>query len=151
MAKGLGAIMAQAAMIQTQDKLRRGEALRCPICGNVMDVSVSYFCYGDMKRDEYGQLHPCVETTHTKVREAFFAQFQGFGAGEEWQKTTIAAIVDLSNPSNPKILAELRTVRGPQGKTNMSCTAKNGVQTEDIPNLVKQFGWTFQDWYPDPA
>lgn len=146
--QGLGAIMAQAQMARDSSLLENGEGVRCPLCGYMMEPSgIGYFCYDDGKPNEFGSHHPCVEKSRKDVFEAFERQYAGPGAAYwEWQGTVIGAIVKPGE--TPEILAELRTVRGPRGKTNMSLTPTSGMDITQIPSWIKEYGWTFMDWVP---
>lgn len=151
MAKGLGAIMASVDLARKQERLEAGEALLCPICGTEMEAEGgSYFCYAWKDPKSHREtIHPCVTSTHSHVKEAYLATHDDWGAEDAWQHQVLAAVVDASGDT-PKILAELRTVRGPNAKTNMRASVEydSGYSEDYLPELVRKYGWTFMDWVP---
>ncbi len=145
MARGLGAIIAEIQMAETARRISAGEVLQCPLCGGPMENDgAGWFCYNQKPANVCPELEALIDAFYENAPPEIKAD----GGVEPHQGQIIAAIVEPGNP--PRLLAELRTVRGPGGKTNLragrSLDAWNEVDDADLPELVQRYDWTWMEW-----
>jgi hypothetical protein len=136
--KGLGAIMATVSAMETKARVERGEAVLCPPCGSEMAFNgAAWFCRaGEHRRD--GSNGPC---SLEEMESRFVNPDEGRWI-DDWECAVLAGVV----LPGPRIAVTLRTVRGGNGLTNLSVSAEFGIEKEEVPSLIQQYGWTWAEW-----
>lgn len=137
--------MAAMSTAAKEAKLRTLEAPACPLCGEPMEATgTGWFCYSgpDGKCPKMGAL------AERMYAEAPLDYIQGVHALDPFQGQTFAAIVAPGDP--PQILARFGSVRGGRGLTNLRIWSDR-CSDEEIPGLVRQYGWTWCDRAAPPA
>lgn len=143
MAKGLGAIMAAVSAAITEDRIRKGEAVLCPLCGQPMKFEgVAWFCRSGPRKDNG-------HNDHCDLAEmmSLFLNPDEDRYIDDWQRAVFAAVV-RKNPAAPggvEILGTLHTVRGYGGCTNLTVSCDPALR-EELPGLINAHGWTWAEW-----
>ena len=143
MAKGLGAILAQAEQFERGSRIANGESIRCPLCGEEMKFEgVAWFCRSGSKKGN-GSNYPCL---NGEIREAFFEANPKAWASQ-FGRDPFAAVVIENDDGSIDIPVKLHAVRGFGGCMNLSASASREI-VDQIPELVKKYGWIYQEWIP---
>lgn len=141
MGKGLGAIIVEVEVAKKEDKLRELKAPACPLCGNPMTATGGgWFCYGPSGQGKCPKMGILRETMYRVASEEYVAQGSHLNT---FQGQTFAAVVKPGDP--PQIIAEFASVRGGGGRTNLRIWTE-GVEDEDVPRLIQEYGWTWYEW-----
>ena len=138
MAKGLGSIMAAAAMEMEKSRIEKGKTVACPLCGREMTYGgVAWFCYAGTDGDD-GQ-----KCSDLPTLEEMFFESHPFLYADDFQGEIVAAVVIDGKPE-----IEFRTVRGGYGRTNIKVNTAVGspVEEKNVPALIQEYGWTWMDW-----
>jgi hypothetical protein len=136
-------MMASAAMMAEEARLRDGKGIACPFCEREMRFNgVAWFCRSDTSNRD----RPSCCGVPDDVLDGFHGSPEwelGYGINEVGcPQVPFAAIV-----VGDVWLAEFRPTRGHGGRMNLGVFAI-GADKADLPHLIQEHGWTWQDWIP---
>jgi hypothetical protein len=130
--------MAEASMMETLARVKAGKTVLCPLCGHEMQHNgAAWFCRSGEGRDP----GPC---DLSQAFDAYCDPNEGRWS-DDWQRTALAAVV----LPGPKVVVELRVVRGFGGRDNLRVSGTCGVNDAEVPSLITRHGWTWQEWMPE--
>jgi len=143
MAKGLGAIMAQVELDSRRARIKRGETVICPLCGQEMEYNgAAWFCRS--YRDDRGEHRACI-VNDTRIWRAFCNPDEGRWA-DDWQRGTVLAAI-LGDDGRPVVVLDV--VRGRNGYDALRVTEWGYDHQLDVAAIVRDGQWVWQDWVPD--
>ena len=145
MAKGLGAIMSELAMMEKASTLENLKAPACPLCGEPMeDDGAGWFCYSGPD-GKCPRMRALEDAMYQYASDEYIRDGMDI---DPFQGQTFAAIVEPG--PRPRLLARFGSVRGGGGGTNLRIwTWGDDTRDEDVPALIQEYGWTWMEWVPD--